>query len=117
MNHKLKALFDKSTWTNKHFATLPPHPHEIRYAWREDESGFAELFLKNENVLTESTAAVDRGLYLGQDENGYWLLCITERTRPDYDPKKVAQGISTLMDASRFLQKIETASISPREQG
>jgi len=35
---------------------------------------------------------------------------VTERTRPDYDPKKVAQGISSLMDASRFLQKIETTT-------
>ncbi|HDQ41082.1 MAG TPA: hypothetical protein ENN39_08665 [Desulfonatronum sp.] len=110
MYERLKALFDKSTWSNKHFEKLPDNETDIRYAWREDEVEFAELFLKSGKVLTESTAAVDRGLYLGKDQHGYWKLCVTERTRSDYDPKEVARGISSLMDASRFLQKMEKAT-------
>jgi len=109
MNQRLKTLFDNSTWTNKHFEKLPDNETDIRYAWREDEAEFAELFLKSGKVLTESTAAVDRGLYLGKDRDGYWKLCVTERTRSDYDPKEVARGISHLMDASRYLETVERA--------
>ncbi len=110
---RLKALFDKSEWSNKHFEELPENAAEIRYAWREDEAEFAELFLKSGKVLTESTAAVDRGLYYGKDQDGFWKLCVTERTRSDYDPKQVAKGIADLMDATRFLDSMEKAKAGP----
>lgn len=104
---RLKALFDMSDWGNKRFGALPDKAMEIRYAWREDEAGLAELFLQSGNVLTETTAAVERGLYLGQDTEGHWKLCVTERTRADYDPREVARGMSRLMDASRYLQSVQ----------
>lgn len=107
MNTRLKALFDMSDWTNKHFGVLPEDSTEIRYAWREDEADFAELFLRSGKVLTETTAAVERGLYLGQDHEGHWKLCVTERTKAEYDPKEVARGMSRLMDASRYLQSMQ----------
>jgi hypothetical protein len=108
---KLKALFDRSAWANKHYGELPQIISEIRYSWREDEAEYAELFLKSGKVLTESTAAVDRGLYYGKDQDGFWKLCVTERTRADYDPKRVAKGIADLMDASRYLASMERTKV------
>lgn len=116
MTTRLKTLFDQSDWKNKHFGELPKDVVEIRYSWREDEADFAELFLKSGKVLTESTAAVDRGLYLGQDREGFWKLCVTERTRSDYDPKQVAKGIADLMDASRFLNSMDKAKAGHSQQ-
>lgn len=95
MNEQLKALFDRCGWTKKYFDSLPENLCSIRYGWREDEAEFARLFLET-GVMPETTAAVDRSLYLGRDGKGAWLLCVLEKTDTNYSIEKMAEGVCAL---------------------
>lgn len=99
MNEQLKALFDRCVWIKKYYEALPGNLSEIRYGWREDEAEFARLFLET-GVMPETTAAVERSLYLGKDPKGAWLLCVLEKTQRNYDVEKMAQGICTLFGSA-----------------
>ncbi|QLA16143.1 hypothetical protein [Desulfolutivibrio sulfoxidireducens] len=93
----LKDLFDMCLWKSKTFGELPGDPGAIRYLWRAEDAGLAELFFRS-GLLTEETSAIRRSLFLGREPGGSWALCVAERTREDFDPKEVGRGITALMD-------------------
>ena len=95
----LKEVFDICDWNNKHLGKLPDKPSDIRYKWLEDEAEEAKPFF-TVGVLHESTAAVDRELFLGEEDGG-WILCVTETTSKDFSPRDVAKEMARLMNPDK----------------
>lgn len=102
----LKDIFDACPWTAKTFGELPGDPGFIRYLWRAEDAGFAQLFFKS-GLLTEETSAIRRSLYLGQESGGSWALCVAEKTREDFDAGEVGRGITALMDMGNLRSAIQ----------
>ncbi|MBT8763891.1 hypothetical protein KFV02_08095 [Desulfohalobiaceae bacterium Ax17] len=100
---KLKKIFDQCEWTEKYFEILPENRDEVRYEWLEEDADYARPFFTT-GILKEKTSAVKRSLYLGQDENGAWKLCVREVTCDDFDPREVARGLVRMMDVSKVVE-------------
>jgi len=104
----LKDIFDACGWQHKTFGELPGEPGTIRYLWRAEDAGFAQLFFKS-GLLTEETSAIRRSLFLGQEPGGGWALCVAEKTHEDFDAKEVGRGITALMDMGALRSAINRA--------
>ena len=108
---QLKEIFDQCDWAEKHFGSLPQNEDEVRYEWTEEDADYARPFFTT-GILKEKTSAVKRSLYLGQDEDGAWKLCVREVTSEDFDPREVAKELVHMMDVSKLVQADKEKGLS-----
>jgi hypothetical protein len=104
-DRKKKALlevYNLCSWKAKHMDALPENPDIIRFKWLADEADEARPFF-SVGLLEETTPAVRRELYLGREDKS-WVLCVTEVTREDFDPKEVAKEITRLMSTDKAME-------------
>ncbi|NCC26106.1 MAG: hypothetical protein EOM25_13070 [Deltaproteobacteria bacterium] len=109
----LREIFDLCAWKAKHLGVLPEDEDSIRYMWLNDEADEARPFFSS-GILTEVSAAVRRELYLGRSGRR-WVLCVTEVTREDFNPKEVAKELVRLMSTDKAMDGFKAIWNKPPE--